>query len=118
MEKSLRRERVIVGAYSDKLGGVCPMLGAHRHGGRTECAEFALAWDAFTGATRPREATEVELLTLRRILALARLDDERAEREAARAGERESRRRRKPSRRTFRFRRPLERTLRRLTHAR
>jgi hypothetical protein len=118
MEKALRRDRVIAGGYSDRLGGVCPMLGAHRHGGRTECAEFARAWDAFTGAGRPREAGEIELLTLRRILASARLDDARAEREAERTRERESRRSLKPHRRTFRFRRPFERTLRRLTATR
>jgi hypothetical protein len=115
MERSLRRERVIAGGYSDELGGVCPMLGAHRHGGRTVCAEFARAWDAFTGAKRARDATEVELLTLRRILASARLDDARAEHEAERAREREGRRRAKPRRRTFRFRRPFDRTLSRLT---
>src|SRR3712207_7577220 len=25
---------IIVGAYTDRRGGVCPMLAAHRHGGR------------------------------------------------------------------------------------
>ena len=48
-------------------GGVCPMLAAHRHGGRTSLASFASAWDRYTGAgSRPRPATERELRTLTR----------------------------------------------------
>ena len=31
-----RYDRIIVGAYSDRSGGVCPMLAAHRCGGRTD----------------------------------------------------------------------------------
>ena len=31
-----RYERILVGAYVDEEGGVCPMLAAHRCGGRTE----------------------------------------------------------------------------------
>src|ERR1019366_3463135 len=30
-----RHERIIVGAYVDREGGVCPMLVAHQSGGRT-----------------------------------------------------------------------------------
>jgi hypothetical protein len=61
--------RIIVGAYTDRDGGVCPMLAAHRNGGRTSLASFARAWDRYTGATRrPRPATQRELNTLRSML--------------------------------------------------
>jgi hypothetical protein len=60
---------IIVGAYTDHRGGVCPMLAAHRHGGRTNLASFAKAWDRYTGARRrPRPATEREVRTLRAML--------------------------------------------------
>ena len=60
---------IIVGAYTDRRGGICPMLAAHRHGGRTSLASFAKAWDRYTGArSRPRPATERELRTLRAML--------------------------------------------------
>src|SRR4051812_12254654 len=60
---------IIVGAYTDQRGGVCPMLAAHRHGGRTNLATFAKAWDRYTGARRrPRPATQRELRTLRAML--------------------------------------------------
>src|SRR3954465_671902 len=60
-----RYDRIIVGAYSDRSGGVCPMLAAHRCGGRTDFRSFARAWDRFTGAgRRARSATERELRTL------------------------------------------------------
>ena len=53
------------GAYTDRTGGVCPMLAAHRCGGRTDFRTFARAWDRFTGAgKRARSATERELRTL------------------------------------------------------
>jgi hypothetical protein len=66
MLDGLRRyDRIIVGAYSDRSGGVCPMLAAHRCGGRTDFRSFARAWDRFTGAgRRARRATERELRTL------------------------------------------------------
>ena len=56
---------IIVGAYTDRRGGVCPMLAAHRNGGRTNLLAFARAWDRFCGAKRPRTATERELAVLR-----------------------------------------------------
>ena len=60
-----RYDRIIVGAYTDRTGGVCPMLAAHRCGGRTDFRSFARAWDRFTGAgRRARSATERELRTL------------------------------------------------------
>jgi hypothetical protein len=64
-------ERIIAGAYVDGEGGVCPMLAAHRAGGRTDLLSFARSWDRFTRATRgPRTATEREV----RIL-VAQLED-------------------------------------------
>src|SRR5215217_2652751 len=60
---------IIVGAYTDRRGGVCPMLAAHRHGGRTSLASFAHAWDRYTGARRrPRPASDRELHTLTAML--------------------------------------------------
>ena len=60
---------IIVGAYVDRDGGICPMLAAHRNGGRTSLASFARAWDRYTGATRrSRPASARELNTLRAML--------------------------------------------------
>ncbi|HWI71177.1 MAG TPA: hypothetical protein VNT55_04420 [Baekduia sp.] len=64
MLRGIRSNRVIVGAYVDKRGGVCPMLAAHRHGGRTSFVSFAHAWDRFSGARRARRATQRELKIL------------------------------------------------------
>jgi hypothetical protein len=67
---------IIVGAYVDRNGGVCPMLAAHRNGGRTSLASFARAWDRYTRPRRPRPAIERELRTLRTMLeASIALDD-------------------------------------------
>jgi hypothetical protein len=69
MLDGIAASRIIVGAYTDRQGGVCPMLAAHRNGGRTSLASFARAWDRYTGATRrPRPATDRELNTLRAML--------------------------------------------------
>jgi hypothetical protein len=68
MLEAVEEDRIIVGAYTDGDGGVCPMLAAHRHGGRTNLASFARAWDRYTKATKPRPATERELRTLRAML--------------------------------------------------
>ena len=59
---------IIVGAYTDGTGGVCPMLAAHRRGGRTSLASFARAWDRYTEARNARRATDRELRTLRAML--------------------------------------------------
>ena len=64
MLTGIRSNEIIVGAYSDRAGGVCPMLAAHRCGGRTSFISFARAWDRFTRAKRARAATERELRTL------------------------------------------------------
>jgi hypothetical protein len=65
MLRGMAANPIIVGAYVDRdSGGICPMLAAHRNGGRTNLASFARAWDRYTGAKRPRLATRRELSTL------------------------------------------------------
>jgi hypothetical protein len=64
MLAGIRSHEIIVGAYSDRAGGVCPMLAAHRCGGRTSFISFARAWDRFARAKRARTATARELRTL------------------------------------------------------
>ena len=54
MHDAVQKNSIIVGAYVDRDGGVCPMLAAHRNGGRTSFASFAKAWDRYTRATAPR----------------------------------------------------------------
>jgi hypothetical protein len=66
-----------VGGYTDRNGGICPMLAAHRNGGRTSFASFARAWDAFTGAgRRPRRASRREIRVLRTYLEMSLLEDD------------------------------------------
>ena len=65
MLEGITAHTIIVGAYTDRRGGVCPMLAAHRHGGRTNLLAFARAWDRFCHAKRPRPATERELAVLK-----------------------------------------------------
>lgn len=58
-------ERLIVGAYVDEHGGVCPMLAAHRSGGRTDFLSFAKSWDRFARSKGgPRRATKREVRIL------------------------------------------------------
>jgi hypothetical protein len=64
MLHGVRTNDIIVGAYTDRDGGVCPMLAAHRNGGRTSFIAFARAWDRFSGARRSRRATRRELRVL------------------------------------------------------
>src|SRR5213075_199285 len=68
MLEGIESNQIIVGAYTDDQGRVCPMLAAHRNGGRTSLASFARAWDRYTSARRPRPATEREVRTLRAML--------------------------------------------------
>jgi hypothetical protein len=75
MLEGISANRVIVGAYSDKRGGVCPMLAAHRNGGRTDFSTFARAWDSFTGAKRARRASPREVRTLKGYLEVALIRD-------------------------------------------
>ena len=47
-----------------RKGGACPMMAAHREGGRTSCCTFPEAWDKFTGVygrSIVRPATEYEV---------------------------------------------------------
>jgi hypothetical protein len=85
MLDGITSNRIIVGAYTDRDGGVCPMLAAHRHGGRTALASFARSWDRYTNAHgRPRPATERELRTLRAMLEASLMwEDDRGELTAA-----------------------------------
>jgi hypothetical protein len=69
MLEAARQERIVTGAYTDNRGGACPLLAAHRRGGRTNAPSFADAWDAFTGATESRPAKPAEIATLRTLLA-------------------------------------------------
>jgi hypothetical protein len=64
MLEGVRSNDIIVGAYTTRDGGVCPMLAAHRHGGRTSLISFARTWDRFTRAKRARRATEREVRIL------------------------------------------------------
>ncbi|HLM87227.1 MAG TPA: hypothetical protein VK272_13675 [Solirubrobacteraceae bacterium] len=58
-------ERIVVGAYVDGQGGVCPMLAAHRQGARTDFLSFARSWDRFAQAGgKPRVASEREVRIL------------------------------------------------------
>lgn len=69
MLRGIATNRIIVGAYVDpRSGGICPMLAAHRNGGRTDLASFARAWDEYTGARRRRRATRREVRVLRTLL--------------------------------------------------
>lgn len=69
MLDALELNPIIVGAYTDRDGGVCPMLAAHRNGGRTSFASFAEAWDRYTCAGEgARRATEREVRALKTML--------------------------------------------------
>ena len=83
MLDGIDQNTIIVGAYTDRSGGVCPMLAAHRHGGRTNLLAFAKAWDRFCNAKRPRVATERELAILRSHLEASMIGVTREEFEAA-----------------------------------
>lgn len=81
MLEGMRANDIIVGAYSTR-DGVCPMLAAHRAGGRTNFIGFAQAWDRFaqrSGRTRrSRRATDRELLILRTHLEASLLEEDDA----------------------------------------
>jgi hypothetical protein len=84
MLAGVRSNDIIVGAYTTRDGGVCPMLAAHRCGGRTSLISFARAWDRFTHAKgRARRATERELRMLTTHLEASLLSEELPELEQA-----------------------------------
>jgi hypothetical protein len=68
MLEAVDGEQLIVGAYTDRRGNVCPMLAAYRLGARTDVGRFPRAWDAFGRARRPRLATTRELEILKALL--------------------------------------------------
>jgi hypothetical protein len=79
MLQGMAANDIIAGAYTSGEG-ICPMLAAHRNGGRTNLISFAKAWDrfAFSGSrvTKPRPATTRELLVLRSHLEASLLDED------------------------------------------
>src|SRR5436305_12137506 len=58
MLQALAGEELIVGAYTDRRGRICPMLAAYRRGARSGVGSFPRAWDDFARARRPRPATQ------------------------------------------------------------
>src|SRR3954451_11903718 len=80
MLQGVEANRIIVGAYVDREGGVCPMLAAHRNGGRPSLASFARAWDRYTRAgSRARPASDRELRALTTMLEASIALDEQGE---------------------------------------
>ena len=67
MLEGVRAGPIITGAYTSR-DGTCPMLAAHRRGGRTSLDTFARAWDGYTRARGPRLVTGRELRTLESML--------------------------------------------------
>jgi hypothetical protein len=78
MLRGVRTNDIVVGAYTDRDGGVCPMLAAHRNGERTSFMSFARAWDRFSGARRARRATPREVRVLEAHLEASILAEEDA----------------------------------------
>lgn len=78
MLEGIGSNEIIVGAYSDGQG-ICPMLAAHRAGGRTSLISFARAWDRFAfrdgRSTAVRRASDRELRILAAHLHASLLDD-------------------------------------------
>ncbi len=68
MLEGIRSNPIIVGAYTDSRGGICPMLAAHRNGGRTTLLAFARSWDRFANTRRVRRASRRELAVLELLL--------------------------------------------------
>src|SRR3954447_7455171 len=64
MLEGVRANEIIVGAYSDRSGGVCPMLAAHRNGGRAHLISSARGGPRFAGPKRARRATGREISVL------------------------------------------------------
>src|SRR4051794_41834024 len=60
MLEGVRANDIIVGAYVDRRGGVCPMLAAHRCGGRTDFLALPPARGRFTRAQRAPRAPQRE----------------------------------------------------------
>ena len=84
MLEGVRSGPIIAGAYTSPQG-TCPMLAAHRRGGRTSLDTFARAWDGYTRAQTARLATERELRTLESMLLSGLGEDEAPASELERA---------------------------------
>jgi hypothetical protein len=79
MLRGIDDNEIIAGAYVDsRSGGVCPMLAAHRNGGRTTFLSFARSWDQFSATKRVRRATERELAILEDLLEASLLKEQDA----------------------------------------
>ena len=86
MLDGIQESPIIVGAYTDRDGGVCPMLAAHRRGGRTSLVSFARAWDRYTRAgRRSRRASHREVHALKTMLEGSLLRDDLVRGELAEA---------------------------------
>jgi hypothetical protein len=68
MLDGVRTNPIVVGAYTDSRGGICPMLAAHRSGSRVDYLPFARSWDAFARTGRVRRATRREVRVLEHLL--------------------------------------------------
>lgn len=78
MLEGIRSAPIVVGAYTDNHGGICPMLAAHRHGGRATFLSFSRAWDSFSRTKRVRRATMRELQILEQLLEASLLKEDDA----------------------------------------
>ena len=76
MLEGIRSHPIVVGAYTDGRGGICPMLAAHRHGGRVTLLAFSRAWDSFARTKRVRRATPRELRLLEDLLLASLANEE------------------------------------------
>jgi DNA-binding helix-hairpin-helix protein with protein kinase domain len=83
MLEGIRSNPIVVGAYTDDQGGICPMLAAHRNGGRTTYLAFARSWDRFARARGVRRATRRELAVLEAQLTASLLGSEDVDLRAA-----------------------------------
>ena len=100
MLDGVRANTIVVGAYTDGNGGICPMLAAHRNGGRTSFLSFARAWDAFARAdrgVRPATARELQVLDDLLVASLAEDLDGASDLAAAIAAHKASLRRSRPT---------------------
>jgi hypothetical protein len=75
MLAGIREHPIVAGAYTDGRGGICPMLAAHRRGGRTTHLGFSRAWDELARTRRVRRATPRELRILEDLLLASLQDD-------------------------------------------
>jgi hypothetical protein len=75
MLEGIKAHPIVAGAYTDGRGGICPMLAAHRHGGRATHLGFSRAWDDLARARDVRKATPRELQILEDLLRASLADD-------------------------------------------